>query len=126
MNQQNYIQTVLDLYVSLPSTPVRPRRDDRYLAMKLYREGVGLLKIECALFLGCARRELQEHEEPLQPIRSLRYFVPVLKEVQNESFDAGYVRYLREKLSGMLRSKPTRKQQARVGVGVARQLRFRW
>ena len=65
MNQQNYIQTVLDLYVSLPSTPVRPRRDDRYLAMKLYREGVALLKIECALFLGCARRELQEHEEPL-------------------------------------------------------------
>jgi hypothetical protein len=126
MNQQNYIQTVLDLYVSLPGTPVRPRRDDRYLAMKLYREGVELLKIECALFLGCARRELQEHEEPLQPIRSLRYFVPVLEEVQNESFDAGYVRYLREKLSGMLHPKPTRKQQARVGVGVARQLRFQW
>ncbi len=126
MNQQNYIQTVLDLYVSLPSTPESPRRDDRYLAMKLYREGVALLKIECALFLGCARRELQEHEEPLQPIRSLRYFVPVLEEVQHESFDAGYVRYLREKLSGLLQPKPIRKQQARVGVGIARQLRFQW
>jgi hypothetical protein len=126
MNQQDYIQTVLDLYVSLPSTPESPRRDDRYLAMKLYREGVALMKIECALLLGCARRELQEHDEPLHPIRSLRYFVPVLEEVQHESPDAGYVQYLREKLSGLLRQIPTRKQQARVGVGVARQLRFRW
>jgi hypothetical protein len=126
MNQQDYIQRVLDLYVSLPSTPESPRRDDRYLAMKLYREGVSLLKIECALLLGCARRELQEHDEPLQPIRSLRYFVPVLEEVQTESLHRGYVGYLREKISGLLQPKPTRQQHAQVDVGVARQLRFRW
>lgn len=125
MNQQGYIQTVLDLYLSLPSTPERPRRDDRYLATKFYREQVPLLEIECALLLGCARRELQEHEEPLQPIRSLRYFVPLLEEVQEDWLDPDYVQYLREKLSGLL-AKPTKKQPARAGIGPARQLRLRW
>jgi len=126
MNQQDYVQAVLDTYVSLPSAPERPRRDDRYLATKLYRQGVPLLEFECALLLGCARRELQEHDEPVQPIRSLRYFVPVLEEVQQQSLDAGYVRYLRGKLSGLVRPKPTRTQQARGDRAVARQLRLRW
>jgi len=125
MNQRDYVQTVLDIYVSLPNAPERPRRDDRYLATKLYRQRVALMEIECALLLGCARRELQEHDEPLERIRSLRYFVPVLEEVQHQSLDAGYVRYLREKLSGLLRPKPTRKRRKRTGA-TARQLRLQW
>jgi hypothetical protein len=126
MNQQDYVQAVLDTYVSIPNAPERPRRDDRYLATKLYRQGVPLMEIECAILLGCARRELQEHDEPLQPIRSLRYFVPVVEEVQQQAFHAGYVRYLRGKLSGVLRPKPATTQQARARCAVARQLRFRW
>ena len=125
MNQQDYVQTVLNTYVSLPSASERPRRDDRFLAVRLYRQGVPLYEIECALLLGCARRELQEHEEPLQPIRSLRYFVPVLEEVQHQSVDPGYVRYLREKLSGLLRPKTTGSRRARSG-DTARQLRLQW
>lgn len=123
MNQRDYVQAVLDTYVSLPSAPERPRRDDRYLATKLYRQGIPLREIECALLLGCARRELQEHDEPLQPIRSLRYFVPVLEEVQSQSLDPNYVRYLRGKLSELLRPKPQNKGRARE---TARQLRLRW
>lgn len=123
MNQQDYVQAVLETYVSLPSAPERPRRDDRYLATKLYRQGVPLLEIECALLLGCARRELQEHDEPLQPIRSLRYFVPLLAEVQSQPLDPNYVRYLRGKLAELLRPKPLKEKRAQTA---ARQLRLRW
>ncbi len=125
LTENDYVQTVLDIYVSIPNAPERPRRDDRFMAARLYRQGVPLYEFEYALLLGCARRELQEHEEPLQPIRSLRYFAPVLEEVRSQPVDPRYVRYLREKLSGLLRPKPPRKKRARAG-GIARQLRLRW
>ncbi len=125
LTENDYVQTVLDIYVSIPNAPERPRRDDRFMAARLYRQGVPLYKFECALLLGCARRELQEHEEPLQPIRSLRYFVPVLEEVRSQRVDPRYVRYLREKLSDVLRPKLPRKKRTRAG-GIARQLRLQW
>ena len=75
------------------------------MATRLYRQGIPLYEFECAILLGCARRELQEHEEPLQPIRSLRYFAPVLEEVRSQPVDPRYVLYLREKLSRLEREK---------------------
>ena len=125
LTESNYVRTILDLYLSIPNTPERPRRDDRFIATQLYRQGVPLHEFECALLLGCARRELQEHEEPLQPIRSLRYFSPVLQEVQSQYLDPPYVLYIREKLSDVLRPKLPRKNRARTR-GIARQLRLPW
>jgi len=114
MREQDYVRTVLDTFVSLPNAPRRPRRDDRFLAEKLYRQRVPLLLLEYALLLGCARRELQDHDEPLQPIRSLRYFVPVLEEVRHQPVDINHVRYLRGKLSEQLRPKPATNPRKRV------------
>ncbi len=125
LTENDYVRTVLDIYVSIPNTPGRPRRDDRFMAARLYRQGIPLYEFECALLLGCARRELQEHEEPLQPIRSLRYFAPVLEEVRSQYLDPPYVLYLREKLSDVLRPKPPIKKRARAS-GIARQLRLQW
>jgi len=124
MNQRDYVRKVLDIFVSLPGAPLRPRRDDRYLATKLYRQGVRLNELECALLLGCARRELQDYDEPLQPIRSLRYFVPVLDEVQQQPLPDGYVHYLRGKLSERIRPKPTINKRPRAGS--RRQLQLPW
>ena len=115
MRRPDYVRAVLDSFVSLPGAPRRPRRDDRFLAEKLYRERVPLLVLEYALLLGCARRELQDHEEPLQPIRSLRYFVPILEEVRYQPVDVNYVRYLRGKLSKQLRPKPATNPRTRAG-----------
>ncbi len=122
MRQQDYVRTVLDTFVSLPSAPLRPRRDDRFLAEKLYRQKVPLPVLEYALLLGCVRRELQERDARLQPIRSLRYFVPIVKELRHEPVDANYVRYLRGKLSERLRPKPTRNKRQRAN----RQLQLPW
>ena len=124
MRQQDYVRTVLDTFVSLPSAPLRPRRDDRFLAEKLYRQSVPLRVLQYALLLGCARRELQEHDEPVQPIRSLRYFVPVVEELRHQPVDAAYVRYLRSKLSERLRPKPTRSKRQRGSTN--RQLQLPW
>ena len=125
LTENDYVRTVLDIYVSIPNAPERPRRDDRFMATRLYRQGIPLYEFECAILLGCARRELQEHEEPLQPIRSLRYFAPVLEEVRSQPVDPRYVLYLREKLSGLLRPKQPKKKRARAR-GIARQLRLQW
>lgn len=124
MNHQDYVQAVLDTYVSLPGAPLRPRRDDRFLAEKLYRQNIPLQMLECALLLGCARRELQERDAPLQPIRSLRYFVPIIEELHHEPVDGGYVRYLRCKLSDRLRPKPSTNKRPRAGR--PRQLSLPW
>jgi len=124
MRQQDYVRIVLDSFVSLPRAALRPRRDDRFLAEKLYRQNIPLPVLEYAFLLGCARRELQEHDEPLQPIRSLRYFLPVLEEVRYHPVDANYVRYLRGKLSGRLRSKPATNQG--ICAGRNRQLCLPW
>ena len=124
MRQKDYVRTVLDIFVSLPRAPLRPRRDDRFLAEKLYRQKVPLPVLEYALLTGCVRRELQEHDVPVQPIRSLRYFVPIVEELRHEPIDAGYVRYLRSKLSEMLRPKPTRTKRQRGGKN--RQLQLPW
>lgn len=124
MKQQDYVRAVLDSFVSLPNAPLRPRRDDRFLAEKLYRQSIPLPVLEYALLLGCVRRELQEHGEPLQPIRSLRYFVPILEEVRHQPVHSDYVRYLRGKLFERLRPKPT--TNPRPPVGRNRQLLLPW
>ena len=124
MSQRDYVRAVLDTYVSLPSAPPRPRRDDRFVAVKLYRQDVPLDELVYAFLLGCARRELQPREEPLPPIRSLRYFLPVLEEVRHQPVDAAYVRYLRSKLSERLRPKTTRTK--RQGGDSNRQLQLPW
>lgn len=126
MNQQDYVSAVLEIFISLPNAPRRPRRDDRFFAEKLYRQNVPLQALEYAFLLGCARRELQEHDQPLRPIRSLRYFVPILEEVQEQPVDASYVRYLRGKLSGRLRPKPATKPQKRTRDSRRRQLSLPW
>jgi len=124
MRQKDYVRTVLDTFVSLPGAPLRPRRDDRFLAEKLYRQKVPLPVFEYALLMGCVRREFQGHDVPVQPIRSLRYFVPVVEELRHEPVDTGYIRYLRSKLSGRLRRKPTRSKRKRRGTN--RQLQLPW
>ena len=47
LTENNYVRTILDLYLSIPNTPERPRRDDRFIATQLYRQGVPLHEFLC-------------------------------------------------------------------------------
>jgi hypothetical protein len=103
MTQKNYVDTVLDTYVSLPETPNRARRDDRHLAITWYRQGIMLFQAKAAMLMATARRTFREPDAgPLEPIRSLRYFVPLIEEIQHLGIDESYLCYLQQKLSSVL------------------------
>ena len=94
-----YHQTVLDLYLRLPDTPRRLSRHDLRLVRQLWEREVPLRIVEAAFLLASARREARHpHAMPLQPIRSLHYFVPVFEELLAQPVPESYVSYLRSKV----------------------------
>ena len=59
--------------------------DDQQLATLWYQAGVPGETFRRAWLLGCVRKSMTLINHPAtQPIRSLRYFVPLLQEVQQE------------------------------------------
>lgn len=116
VSQKNYVDAVLDTYVSLPDTPNRIRGDDRYLAITWYRQGIALFQAKAAMLMATARRTFREPDAwPLEPIRSLRYFVPLIEEVQHSGVDESYLRYLQQKLSSVLVEKVSSEPAAACG-----------
>lgn len=98
-----YIETLLKLYLSLPETPSRTSRYDRELASQLCERKVPMEIIEAAFLLASARRLFRDPAmAPLQPIRSLHYFLPVIEEVSAGPPSPDYVRHLRLKLAPSL------------------------
>jgi hypothetical protein len=80
MTEQGYVAAVLEAYVALPDTACRPRRADRVLAQQLFADGVPLDVVLDALLLAHARRHLNPASPPA-PVRSLHYFLPVIREL---------------------------------------------
>lgn len=96
---RDYVRSVLTTYLALPHTPQRPSPYDRRLARSLYDRAVPLTTVHAAFDLAIARRITRPSSaEPLDPIRSLAYFLPVLDEVLRAPLDPGYLAYLRRKL----------------------------
>jgi hypothetical protein len=93
-----YVTRILDQYVKLPGTLRRVLRNDRRTALALYRRGVGLDVVENAFVLGLARRTFRSNPDPLEPIRCLQYFVPLVDELIQEPPLPEYLDYLKEKL----------------------------
>lgn len=129
VSANEFVRAVLGIYISLPDTPQHARRDDRYLALKLYRQGIQLYQVEGGLLLATARRVFREEPTPLEPVRSLRYFVGAIEEVCESGVDESYTKYIRGKLEHVLRPKsmPARTNRApRPKQRTARQLCFEW
>jgi len=83
-DQEEYIRRVLEAYRQTPGTMGTVRRPDRTLAAQLFQRGVSLQVIENALVLAAARRLLRPAEAlPLNTVRSLAYFLPVIEEGGN-------------------------------------------
>lgn len=98
-----YRETVLALYRKLPDTPNRHSRYDRRLALQLCQRNVPLPVIESAFLLATARRLLRDPSyPPLNPIRSLHYFLPVIEELLDQPPPPAYIQYLRHKLAAHL------------------------
>jgi hypothetical protein len=107
-DKQAYVQEVLSLYRRLPGTRSRPRPADRRLAEKLYHRGVRLDVIEVAMRLALGRRNARPPDaDPLPPIRSLHYFLPVIDELPPGPPPKGYLDYLRDTVPDKLTATPT-------------------
>ena len=103
VTQKDYVDAVLETYVALPDTPKRTRRDDRYLAITWYRQGIILFQAKTAMLLATERRTFREPDAlPLEPIHSLRYFASIVEEIQHSGVDESYLRYLQQRLGSVL------------------------
>ncbi len=103
VTQKDYVDAVLETYVALPDTPNRTRRDDRYLAITWYRQGIILFQAKTAMLLATERRTFREPDAlPLEPIHSLRYFASIVEEIQHSGVDESYLRYLQQRLGSVL------------------------
>ena len=105
---EEYIRKVLDGYRQTPGTAETIRRPDRLLAAQLYARGVPLCAVENALVLAASRRLIRPAEAlPLNTIRSLAYFSPVIEEVLELRINPEYFQYLRYKIQRFLSSAST-------------------
>lgn len=93
-----YVARILDQYRTLPGTLGRVLRDDRRTALGLHRRGVGLDVVENAFLLAVARRTFRSNAEHLEPIRALRYFLPVIQEIVEAPPDPNYFTCLESRL----------------------------
>lgn len=94
---------IIDTYLRLPDTPSRARHQDQLLAAQLHQRGVSEVIIEAAFLLATTRRINRPPDaEPLTPIRSLRYFLPVIEELLRRPPAASYLTYLRETVERLL------------------------
>ena len=94
-----YLDSVIEFYLRLPDTPIKPSHNDRLTAASFLAQGVSLLTVENALLLASIRRLARPSDAmPLPPIRSLAYFVPVIQELSTTPLPDGYRDYLSAKL----------------------------
>ena len=77
-----YVADVIRLYRATPTVVGHVRHADRALARRFYDQGVPLYVVRDALLIGAARRVLHNgFSTPMPPVRSLHYFVPLVREV---------------------------------------------
>lgn len=94
MHQGTYVARVLHLYRKFPGTLNRVLRDDRRTALDLHRRNVPVEIVENAFILVAARRAKAPTDLPDDPIRVLRYILPVIEELLIAPPPSGYLRYL--------------------------------
>ncbi len=99
MDRAAYVARVLHLYLKLPGALARVLRNDRRTAVDLYRRSIPIEVVEDAFTLVMARRARPLGDEPLDPIRTLRYILPVIEEILAAPPQPGYIRYLQHRLS---------------------------
>lgn len=101
-----YVNAVVQNYVRLPGTPLRPSRRDRKLAAALYDRRVPLRVVWAAFVLAAVRWAIRTPQQrKLDSIRTLYYFVPAIDEVLGTSPKSDYVKYLAGKLRSFVAEK---------------------
>ncbi len=92
---QAYVRKVREMFLRPTCVQAQFTSDDQQLATLWYQAGVPGETFRRAWLLGCVRKSMTLINHPAtQPIRSLRYFVPLLQEVQQEPIPDSYWQHL--------------------------------
>lgn len=104
---RHYTRCVIQAYLRLPHTPSRARDQDRLLAAQLHQRDVPLTIVEAAFLIATARRiDRPPDADPLNPIHSLHYFLPVIEELLERPPSAAYITHLRRNLASIISDPP--------------------
>jgi hypothetical protein len=75
---------------------------DEILAREWFERGITLERIEQAILMGCSRKYVSwRNNQTRTPIGSLRYFEPILGELQDQKMDPEYWGYVRYRMDRM-------------------------
>jgi len=75
---------------------------DEILAREWFERGITLEQIERAILMGCSRKYVSwRNNQTRTPIGSLRYFEPILNELQDQKIDPEYWGYVRHRMDRM-------------------------
>ena len=98
-----YVREVIRLYTATPTVLGRVRRADRLLAGHLYDQHVPLYAVANAFIIGAARRVLHNgFSTPISPVRSLHFFLPIIREVLDRPLGYREIALLQDKLAAHL------------------------
>jgi hypothetical protein len=101
-DKQRYVAHLLDRYRRLSGALGRVLRDDRQTAGRIYDQRISLETVQQAFVLAVARRS--NGAQPPPPIRSLRYFLPLIEEILAAPLDPAYLCLLRARVADDPRS----------------------
>ena len=97
--RRRYVERLLELYAATPGVLGHVRRADRLLAGQLYDQQVPLYLVADAFIVAAARRDRNNaFSTPLPPIRSLHYFLGVVRELLHRPLGPRDVEELRRAL----------------------------
>ena len=95
LDRSQYVSAVLEAYRNTPGTLGHVRASDRKLARHFFDARVSLDVVRAALALAALRRGCRADDaDPLEPVRSLHYFKPVIEEVIKLPADSVYFKYI--------------------------------
>jgi hypothetical protein len=98
-DRSRFVDAVLDAYRKTPGTVGIVRKADRRLATQLFDDGVPLELVTAALALAACRRVCRPKDaDPLEPVRSLHYFKPVINELLRGDPDSFFLSYIEDRL----------------------------
>lgn len=108
-DKDRYVEALLERYRRLPGTLERVLRDDRRTAAALHHRRISLDVVHQAFVLALARRTFSAQPGALPPIRTLRYFLPVIDEIANHPLEPDYLLHIERRLrqAGSLPTNPT-------------------
>jgi hypothetical protein len=99
-DSRSFVSSLLECYIQLPHTPNSPSKHDRQLAKRLFERQISLDTLKTAFLLATSRRTFRPPgAPPLEPIRSLAYFLPVVEELLRTPADPIYTQLLADRLN---------------------------